>query len=102
MTQSAYPTAVLDRRLSAYAVDRLVVWSVAAGIGYAASQLAFAPGRAWAGILVTLGVVVLLALYLLLTRTWAGRAIRSASENPEGAQLVGVDIPAVAPCNREL
>jgi branched-chain amino acid transport system permease protein len=43
-----------------------------------------------------MAVAVLFALYLLLTRTWAGRAIRSASENPEGAQLVGVDIPAVA------
>jgi branched-chain amino acid transport system permease protein len=43
-----------------------------------------------------MAVVVLLSLYLLLTRTWAGRAIRSASENPEGAQLVGVDIRAVA------
>jgi branched-chain amino acid transport system permease protein len=43
-----------------------------------------------------MAVVVLLALYVLLTRTWTGRAIRSASENPEGAQLVGVDIRAVA------
>lgn len=43
-----------------------------------------------------LAVVVLLALYLLLTRTWAGRAIRGATENLEGAQLVGVDIRAVA------
>ena len=41
-------------------------------------------------------IVVLAALYLLLTRTWAGRAIRGASENPEGAQLVGVDIRALA------
>jgi branched-chain amino acid transport system permease protein len=43
-----------------------------------------------------MAVVVLLALYVLLTRTWTGRAIRSATENPEGAQLVGVDIRAVA------
>jgi branched-chain amino acid transport system permease protein len=43
-----------------------------------------------------MAALVLLALYLLLTRTWAGRAIRSASENPEGAELVGVDIKAVA------
>ncbi len=41
-------------------------------------------------------VIVLLLLYLLLTRTWAGRAIRSASENPEGAHLVGIDIASVA------
>jgi branched-chain amino acid transport system permease protein len=40
--------------------------------------------------------LVMLALYVLLTRTWTGRAIRSASENSEGAQLVGIDISAVA------
>lgn len=43
-----------------------------------------------------MAIVVLFALYLLLTRTWVGRAIRGATENPEGAQLVGVDIRAVA------
>ncbi len=41
-------------------------------------------------------VVVLVALYLLLSKTWAGRAIRSSSENPQGAQLVGIDIKTVA------
>jgi branched-chain amino acid transport system permease protein len=39
-------------------------------------------------------VVVLLLLYLLLTKTWIGRAIRGASENPEGAHLVGIAIGA--------
>jgi branched-chain amino acid transport system permease protein len=39
---------------------------------------------------------VLACLYLLLIRTWMGRAIRAASENPEGAQLVGVNIRTVA------
>jgi branched-chain amino acid transport system permease protein len=41
-------------------------------------------------------VLVLAGLYLLLTRTWAGRAIRAASENPQGSQLVGVDFRSVA------
>ena len=41
-------------------------------------------------------VVVMTGLYLVLTRTWAGRAIRAASENPEGSELVGVDFRAVA------
>jgi branched-chain amino acid transport system permease protein len=41
-------------------------------------------------------LVVLGALYVLLSRTWTGRAIRAASENPQGAQLVGVDIRSVA------
>lgn len=41
-------------------------------------------------------LLVLGALYLLLNRTWTGRAIRGASQNPEGARLVGVDIRTVA------
>jgi branched-chain amino acid transport system permease protein len=41
-------------------------------------------------------VGVLTALYAFLSRTWAGRAIRSSAVNPQGAQLVGVDIAAVA------
>jgi branched-chain amino acid transport system permease protein len=41
-------------------------------------------------------LVVLGLLYLLLTKTWTGRAIRAASQNPSGAQLVGVDITNVA------
>ena len=40
--------------------------------------------------------VVLAGLWLLLTRSWAGRAIRAASQNPQGSALVGVDIHGVA------
>jgi branched-chain amino acid transport system permease protein len=40
--------------------------------------------------------VVLAGLWLLLTRTWSGRAIRAASENPQGSALVGVDFRGVA------
>ncbi|HET8757517.1 MAG TPA: branched-chain amino acid ABC transporter permease [Solirubrobacteraceae bacterium] len=43
-----------------------------------------------------LAVVVLGALYLLLTRTWLGRAIRASAVNPSGAALVGVNVSAVA------
>lgn len=43
-----------------------------------------------------IAVVVLLALYLLLNRTWLGRAIRAASVNESGALLVGVSVAAVA------
>jgi branched-chain amino acid transport system permease protein len=35
-------------------------------------------------------VLVLAALYLVLTRTWTGRAIRATAQNPSGAALVGV------------
>jgi branched-chain amino acid transport system permease protein len=43
-----------------------------------------------------LASVVLVALYLLLTRTWLGRAIRASAANPSGAALVGVNVQAVA------
>lgn len=37
-----------------------------------------------------LAVVTLAGLYLVLTRTWAGRAIRATSQNRSGAALVGI------------
>jgi branched-chain amino acid transport system permease protein len=43
-----------------------------------------------------LAIVVLAALYLMLTRTWLGRAIRASAVNPHGAALVGVNVSAVA------
>jgi branched-chain amino acid transport system permease protein len=41
-------------------------------------------------------MVVLAALYLVLTRTWTGRAIRAATQNPSGAALVGVGAASTA------
>jgi branched-chain amino acid transport system permease protein len=41
-------------------------------------------------------VVVLTGLYLILTRTWLGRAIRASAVNPSGAALVGVNVSSVA------
>jgi branched-chain amino acid transport system permease protein len=41
-------------------------------------------------------LVVLASLYLMLTRTWTGRAIRASAVNPQGAALVGVNTAAVA------
>jgi branched-chain amino acid transport system permease protein len=43
-----------------------------------------------------LACVVLAALYVILTRTWLGRAIRASAANPNGAALVGVNVSAVA------
>jgi branched-chain amino acid transport system permease protein len=43
-----------------------------------------------------LACVVLAALYVILTRTWLGRAIRASAVNPSGAALVGVNVSAVA------
>lgn len=41
-------------------------------------------------------VAVLAVLYGVLTRTWAGRAIRATAQNPSGAALVGVSAQATA------
>jgi branched-chain amino acid transport system permease protein len=41
-------------------------------------------------------IVVLSALYAVLTWTWLGRAIRASAVNPQGAELVGVNVGAVA------
>jgi branched-chain amino acid transport system permease protein len=40
--------------------------------------------------------IVLGSLYLILTRTWLGRAIRASAVNPQGAALVGVNVGGVA------
>ena len=41
-------------------------------------------------------VLVLAGLYLVLTRTWTGRAIRATSQNPSAAALVGVSAAGTA------
>jgi branched-chain amino acid transport system permease protein len=41
-------------------------------------------------------VVVLAILYLILTRTWTGRAIRATSQNPSAAALVGIGATSTA------
>jgi branched-chain amino acid transport system permease protein len=43
-----------------------------------------------------LAFVVLASLYVILTRTWLGRAIRASAVNPQGAELVGVNVGSVA------
>jgi branched-chain amino acid transport system permease protein len=41
-------------------------------------------------------LIVLGLLYVLLNRTWAGRAIRACAQNPSGAALVGISASSVA------
>ena len=43
-----------------------------------------------------IAVVVLALLWVLLTKTWLGRAIRAAATNPSSAELIGVKVGAVA------
>jgi branched-chain amino acid transport system permease protein len=41
-------------------------------------------------------MIVLAVLYVVLTRTWTGRAIRASAQNPSGAALVGVGATSTA------
>ncbi|HSK34568.1 MAG TPA: branched-chain amino acid ABC transporter permease [Propionicimonas sp.] len=41
-------------------------------------------------------VLVLVVLYVVLNKTWLGRAIRASAVNPGGAELVGIKIGSVA------
>jgi branched-chain amino acid transport system permease protein len=41
-------------------------------------------------------VLALAVMFLILTRTWLGRAIRASAVNPQGAALVGVNVGGVA------
>lgn len=41
-------------------------------------------------------MVVLAVLYVVMTRTWMGRAIRASAQNPSGAALVGVGATSTA------
>jgi branched-chain amino acid transport system permease protein len=41
-------------------------------------------------------MIVLGALYFVLTKTWTGRAIRASTQNPSGAALVGVGATGTA------
>jgi branched-chain amino acid transport system permease protein len=41
-------------------------------------------------------VVVLVLIWVVLTRTWLGRAIRASAQNREGARLMGIDVGFVA------
>jgi branched-chain amino acid transport system permease protein len=40
--------------------------------------------------------LVLVVLYVVLNKTWLGRAIRASAVNPAGAELVGIKIGSVA------
>ncbi len=43
-----------------------------------------------------LAVVTLVALYVVLTRTWTGKAIRATSQNPSGAALIGISAAGIS------
>jgi branched-chain amino acid transport system permease protein len=55
--------------------------------------LFFPKGQVYAAVA---AAAVLALLYVFLAKTWTGRAIRAASQNPSSAQLVGINIGVVA------
>jgi branched-chain amino acid transport system permease protein len=54
----------------------------------------FLPKAQVYGAIVAFGVLA--TLYAILTYSWLGRAIRASAVNPQGAELVGVNVGAVA------
>jgi branched-chain amino acid transport system permease protein len=54
----------------------------------------FLPKSQVYGCLLALGVLA--GLWVFLTKSWTGRAIRASAANPQGAELVGVNVAAVA------
>ena len=54
---------------------------------------------AWLGVVAAataIGIVMLVGLYLFLTKSWHGRAIRAAAEDAQAAALVGITFTSVA------
>jgi len=60
---------------------------------FTVGQLFLPKAQVYGGVV---AVIVLVGLYLLLSKTWTGRAIRAAAVNPTGAELVGITISTVA------
>jgi uncharacterized RDD family membrane protein YckC len=71
-TRQSYPAAELDRRFYAFAIDRLLAWTVYAGAGYAAYRFLIEPGDTWAGIAVIAGVVLVVGLAFAIVLGVAG------------------------------
>ncbi len=71
-TRQSYPAAELDRRFYAFAVDRLLAWTVYAGAGYAAYRFLIEPGDTWTGIAVIAGVVLVVGLVFAIVLGVAG------------------------------
>jgi uncharacterized RDD family membrane protein YckC len=71
-TRQSYPAAELDRRFYAFAIDRLLAWSVYAGAGYAAYRFLIEPGDTWTGIAVIAGVVLVVGLAFAIVLGVAG------------------------------
>jgi branched-chain amino acid transport system permease protein len=46
-------------------------------------------------VVLALAAVLMLAIHLLMTRTWLGRAMRATSENPDLARVSGIDVARV-------
>ncbi len=92
---SAYPPAGLDRRFHAFAIDRLIAWSLFALAGYLGYRLFFSEGRVWPGVGLVTGVVLLVGLGFALALGLAGTSPGKAAMGlrvvqAEGGTPIGV------------
>lgn len=75
---SAHPPASLDRRFYAFAIDRLIAWSLLALGGYLGYLIFLSEGRVWLGLGLVVGIVLLVgfafAVALGLAGTSPGKA----------------------------
>jgi uncharacterized RDD family membrane protein YckC len=88
------PVAELDRRFYAYALDRLVAWTLDALVVVAAYQLLISRGHPWAGVAVVLAAALLVGLGFALLLGARGtspgkaalglRVVRHDTGNPVG------------------
>lgn len=67
-----FPAAGLDRRFYAFAVDRLLAWSVYAGTGWAAWHFLIDRDRLWPGIGALAGTVLLVSLLFAVVQGLTG------------------------------
>ncbi len=45
--------------------------------------------------LIALSIILIFGVYLIVTKTWMGRAMRATSEDPDAARMMGVEVDTV-------
>lgn len=85
---ASYPAAELDRRFYAFAIDRLLAWSLYAGATYAAIRFLFDAGDVWTGVGAIAGTVLLVGL---VTAVLVGVTGLTPGKAMVGLRVVRVD-----------
>jgi uncharacterized RDD family membrane protein YckC len=71
---TAFPAAGLERRFYAFAIDRVIAWTLFAAAGVGAWALFFRHGEVLPGVLLIVGVVLLVSLIFAVLLGAAGRS----------------------------